>query len=98
MLRITQKGTVTLTTVDLDGKLVGPWVDEVRSIVAALRAAGAVRLNLERLSFADVAGLELLFAMRRDGVQLICGSPLIEGLLASHPQHAELADPQVVRP
>ena len=30
MLRITHSGTMTVATIDLDGKLVGPWVDELR--------------------------------------------------------------------
>jgi anti-anti-sigma regulatory factor len=98
MLRITHGGSVSPATVDLDGRLVGPWVDEVRSIVAALRASGAVRLNLEHLSFADAHGLELLHTMRRDGVHLIGCSPLIEGLLAARPRSDAVADPQTVRP
>jgi anti-anti-sigma regulatory factor len=85
MLRITHHGSDVPATVGLDGRLVGPWVDEVRSVVTALRSQGQVRLNLQNLSFADVSGLELLSAMRRDGVPLIGGSPLIEGLLASRP-------------
>ncbi len=88
MLRITHTGSVTLATVSLDGKLLGPWVDELRLVVAALRAKGAVRLNLEHLSFADAAGIELLRAARRDGVQLVGVSPLIEGLLAAREETA----------
>jgi hypothetical protein len=64
--------------------LLGPWVDEVRLVVAALRTTDAVCLNLEHLSFADSDGIELLRAFRRNGIQLVHGSPLIEGLLVSH--------------
>ncbi len=83
MLRITHTGSVTLATIALDGKLLGPWVDELGSMMATLGATDAVRLNLEHLSFADAAGIEMLRKVRRDGVQLIGASPLIEGLLAA---------------
>jgi ABC-type transporter Mla MlaB component len=72
-----------LTTVVLDGKLSGPWVDEARAVVTTLRARDAVCLNLENLSFADGAGIDLLCRFRREGVQLIAASPLIEGLIAA---------------
>jgi len=92
VLRITHTGSVALANIDLDGKLLGPWVDELRSVVAAIRAKEAVRLNLEHLSFADAAGIDLLHAMRRDGVQLVGASPLITGLLAARHEHAPTSD------
>ena len=52
-------------------------------MMALLGAKDAVRLNLEHLSFADAAGIEMLREVRSDGVQLIGASPLIEGLLAT---------------
>jgi anti-anti-sigma regulatory factor len=90
VLRLIQSKTVTLATVDLDGKLVGPWVDEVRAAIAALRRDQAVCLNLEHLSFADAAGFRLLCEMRRDGVQLVGATPLIDALLAHHRDRAAL--------
>jgi len=83
---------MTLAIVSLDGKLLGPWVDEARSVIAALPANEAVRLNLANLSFADAAGIELLRAARRDGIQFVGASPLIEGLLAAHDQSAATSD------
>jgi anti-anti-sigma regulatory factor len=88
VLRLIHSKSVTLATVDLDGKLVGPWVDEVRTTVAKLRRDQAVCLNLEHLSFADAAGFRLLCEMRRDGVQLVGVSPLIDGLLEHHSDRA----------
>ncbi len=84
-----------LTTIDLDGKLLGPWIDELRSVVAAARVKDAVCLNLAHLSFADAAGIDLLRAFRRDGIQLVGASPLIDGLLASR---EEMATSNVARP
>ncbi len=91
VLRITHRGSVTLATIDLEGKLVGPWIDELRSVVAAVRVKDAVCLNLQHLSFADAAGLDLLRAFRRDGIHLVGASPLIEGLLASREGAATLS-------
>jgi anti-anti-sigma regulatory factor len=88
MLRINQSKTLTLATVDVDGKLVGPWVDEVRTTITALLRDQAVCLNLQHLSFADAAGLSLLCTLRNDGILLIGASPLIDGLLKSCGDHA----------
>lgn len=71
-------------TVDLDGKLVGPWVEEVRSTVAVLRTEQGVCLNLRNLSYADAAGIGLLCTLRNDGIEFIGVSPLIAGLLEMH--------------
>ena len=92
MLRITHTGSVTLATIALDGKLLGPWVDELGSMMAMLGAKDAVRLNLEHLTFADAAGIEMLRKVRSDGVQLIGASPLIEGLLATPRAAAAMGD------
>ena len=88
MLRITKRASVPLTTIDLDGKLLGPWIDELRSVVATARVTDTVCLNLAHLSFADAAGIDLLRAFRRDGIQLVGASPLIDGLLASREEMA----------
>ncbi len=97
MLRITQSKSVMLAIVDLDGKLVGPWVDEVRTIVAALRTDKAVCLNLQHLSFADAQGLSLLYALRLDGVRLVSASPLIDGMLELHRNQTTQALPACER-
>jgi anti-anti-sigma regulatory factor len=88
MLRINQSRTSTLATVDVDGKLVGPWVDELGTTVTALQREQPVCVNLQHLSFADAAGLSLLCTLRNDGVLLIGASPLIDGLLKSRGDHA----------
>ncbi len=83
MLRITHSGYLTVATIDLDGKLVGPWVDELRRTIESLRGDDAIQLNLAKLTFADAAGLGLLNALRDDGVELVGSLPLIAGLLDS---------------
>ncbi len=83
MLRISQSKSITLAILHLDGKLVGPWVDEVRATVARVQAREAVRLNLQGLNFADQNGIALLQELRRSGVELSGCSALIAELLAA---------------
>jgi ABC-type transporter Mla MlaB component len=90
VLRLIHSKSTTMTTVDLDGKLIGPWVEEVRTTVGALSGGQTVCLNLEHLSFADAAGVSLLYGLRRDGIQLVGASPLIDGLLQLHGQQAPM--------
>ena len=82
MVRITHSGYTRVRTLDLDGKLVGPWVDELRRIVGAPNSGDTLCLNLQQLTFADADGLALLRELRHDGVQLAGALPLIESLLA----------------
>jgi hypothetical protein len=80
---------MTLTTIGLEGKLLGAWVDETRQILAAARVAQQFCLNLKGLTFADSRGIELLRSLRRDGIPLLGCSPLIEGLLAANEVSAD---------
>ena len=84
MLLITQPVQMTLVSIGLEGKLIGAWVGETRQIVATASASNRVCLNLQRLTFADSRGIELLRTLRREGIPLLGCSPLIEGLLAAN--------------
>ena len=84
MLLITRPVPVHLVSIGLEGKLLGAWVEEARQIIAAARASDRVCLNLQGLTFADSRGIELLRALRREGIPFLGCSPLIEGLLASN--------------
>lgn len=75
---------MSLATLDVDGRLVGPWVAEMQGAIAELRKDQAVCLNLNHLTFADAAGLSLLRNLQREGILLVGASPLIEGLLKLH--------------
>ena len=84
MLRITQSPAVQITTLNLQGKLLAPWLDEVRAALDAARACGRVCVDLAELQFADHAGIAFLRGLRDEGVELVRGSALIEGLLATN--------------
>ena len=81
MLRITRSVSTDAVVVHLQGKLLSAWVGEVLTALAAARADGAVRVNLTELSFADAAGIDLLRALRTDGVEFMGASAFITGLM-----------------
>lgn len=88
MLRILNSVSPATTTLHLQGKLLQPWVAEVRASVSGAASQGAVRLDLSELQFADESGLSLLRSLQRDGAELIEVPALIAALLQradSHP-------------
>ena len=83
MLRITQtqgaSGKVNLT---LEGRLVGPWVAELKSAVtAAGLSASSVNLELSGVRFVDAEGLALILGLQDQGVRLRDASPFVRELL-----------------
>ncbi|HZT00043.1 MAG TPA: hypothetical protein VFA40_24855 [Terriglobales bacterium] len=62
------------TSFQLEGKLVGPWVDELRRLSdAALARSEAVSLDLEKVWFVDSQGIALLRDLAKQKVaQLNC--------------------------
>jgi|SRR5687767_8886026 len=79
MLRITIQSEVSTMRFILEGRLAGPWVDEVRSCWAAAESLGTRRLimvDLSEVGFIDQAGKELLAWMHQRGTQFVA-----EGLM-----------------
>lgn len=67
MLRITRSekdGTIWLR---LEGKLLGPWVDEFRATVARETAQRGINLDLNEVTFVDAEGLRLLRELTQHG-------------------------------
>lgn len=62
------------TSFQLEGKLVGPWVEELRRLSeGALARSEAVSLDLERVWFVDSQGIALLRDLAKQKVaQLNC--------------------------
>ena len=62
------------TSFHLEGKLVGPWVEELRRLSdAALARSEAVSLDLEKVWFVDSQGIALLRDLAKQKVaQLNC--------------------------
>lgn len=85
MLKITQellKDDGTL--VALEGKLLGPWVEEVRTLF--LPGSGS-RLDLSAVTFVDAAGSDLLRQLLREGVVIESCSAFVAALLGLNDGH-----------
>jgi ABC-type transporter Mla MlaB component len=78
----TEKQSLTLR---LEGRVVGPWVDELRQVCEPLLADETkLTLDLAEVSFADESGVALLAGLKRRDVELARPSPFIaEQLKAS---------------
>jgi len=72
-------------TLRLEGRVVGPWVDELRQICEPLLADEIkLTLDLAEVSFADENGVTLLSGLGQRGAKLSKSSPfLAEQLKAS---------------
>lgn len=83
MLRILSLPTDASTLVlRLEGKLLAPWIDELARALADAQSSGAhVALDLERLDFADPAGVEWLRRRLRDGLTVTASSRYLATLL-----------------
>ncbi|MFO1503483.1 MAG: hypothetical protein U1F39_06670 [Steroidobacteraceae bacterium] len=81
MLRIHQRLEPDSTTLLLEGKLLAPWVGEVRLAAASALARGHLKLDLSDLAFADAEGVALLQSLQQGGVEYIHVSEFIGGLL-----------------
>jgi hypothetical protein len=74
MLRITTYDELTATKFVIEGKLVGPWVMELRKCWQAAASAlpcKSIFLDLTEVTFIDAEGRELLAAMRENGARLV---------------------------
>jgi hypothetical protein len=95
MLRLTRiAGTHPTQIIKLEGKLLRPWVDEVRQACAfGTDASGWISLDLSTLTFVDAAGEELLRELIGQGIEVIACSNYVAELLRSN-VGARLVDPE----
>ncbi|MGH7387950.1 MAG: STAS domain-containing protein [Candidatus Rokuibacteriota bacterium] len=84
MLRIRERESAA-HTMHVEGRLVGPWVKELRRSCEAAAAAGRqVAIDLADVDFADLDGLALLLELRDEGFDLVnCSAFLREQLRAA---------------
>ena len=80
MLKISQTGTPNQSvTLKLEGRVVGPWVNELKRICEPLLAEErALGLDLAEVSFADPEGVATLNSFKSRGVRLNNCSPFVE--------------------
>jgi hypothetical protein len=82
LLRIDVKETEGVATIALSGKLLAPWVPEVRRAFARESPGARPRLDLSELRYADATGVELLRGLQGDGIEIIGSNPYSRALLA----------------
>jgi hypothetical protein len=95
MLRITRiTGTHPNPTLKLEGKLLRPWVDEVRkACIADTDPSGRPSLDLSALTFVDAAGAALLWELIGKGIEVVACSTCIAELLRACDE-VKLVEPQ----
>ena len=80
MLRITVvESSKIAVTLRVEGRITGPWVEELRTACSVHTFPGEVQLSLELgdISFADAAGIALLKELRNRGVGLVGTTPFL---------------------
>ncbi len=83
MLKITTHSEGTLNILELEGRLVGPWIEELEKCWR--QAAGAdheIRVVLKQVTYIDDAGRALLTAMHRAGVKLEANGCMTNAVIA----------------
>ena len=86
MLKISEPVTNHAVTLKLEGRLIGPWVAELKNACEQhLAAKQSLNLDFADVTFADRTGLALLLRLRAQGVTLVNCSPFLEEELRTAP-------------
>jgi hypothetical protein len=76
----------SIPTLKLEGKLVGPWVDELSRACEGLQTLpSGLCLNLAAVTFIDLAGLNLLGDLIRRGATISECTGFVDELLSRDP-------------
>ncbi len=82
MLRITAINTSDKILLRLEGRLVGPWVEELRKTVWQTNAwRGTLEIDVTDLTFADEEGEQTLLWLGRMGARFRGNNLLLQHLL-----------------
>jgi hypothetical protein len=75
-------GSDALPLLKLEGKLLEPWVEELRRACAGARAvSGSLSLDLASVSFVDAAGARALRELLEQGITIVACSNFVAELL-----------------
>ena len=84
MLRMTRILVDGMVTLQLEGKLLAPWIDELTQMVDD-PTQGLIRtLDLAHVDYIDTAGARLLSRLHRNGLRLEGCSPFVASLIDLH--------------
>ncbi len=85
MLRITTHDNPECLTFQLEGKLAGPWVQELEDCwqkTLAGHRRPVVRVDLRGVTFLDAAGKEFLAALYARGAELVAAGCAMKAVVA----------------
>jgi len=85
MLRVTTHDKSDSLTLQVEGKLAGPWVGVLRECwqkESALAYVRRIYVDLRAVTFVDAAGRALLAEMSQQNAQLIAGDCQMKAILA----------------
>jgi hypothetical protein len=72
MLKITTQASPAETVFEVEGKLVGPWIEELENCWRKARSSDRpVKVMLCAVTFIDDKGRDLLVEMYRQGAELV---------------------------
>jgi hypothetical protein len=89
MLKITPQRTEDSTRLMLEGRLAGPWVDELERVWQDSRKSitGSLVVDLTGVTFIEQEGKSLLSRMWRDGAELLavgcCSRSILEDIMSA---------------
>jgi hypothetical protein len=90
MLKVTTTTDGVKTTLQLEGRLAGPWVGELERCWREIAADQAVTVSLQAVTFIDDNGKVLLTAMYRSGAELLgkgcMTKAIVEQIRERHPR------------
>ena len=84
-MRITIQQQSGLLILQVEGKLIGPWVAELENCwrqALSSRPFATVRVDVSEVTHVDAAGKQLLAAMHGQGVELIAACCLMKAVVA----------------
>lgn len=91
MLKITARNEATRTVFELEGKIAGPWVEELRRCWQQSGAGnGRAKIVLKAVLFIDRAGKELMVEMHRQGAELVAEGCMTKAIVEEIKQRANL--------
>jgi outer membrane protein len=83
MLKITQRVESNLTILEVEGKLTGPWVEELYSCCRERLARGAkLCIDLQNVSFIDAQGKATLSKLHQEGATIVGRGCLTRAIIA----------------
>ena len=81
MLRITIQKDSGPAALKLEGKLAGPWMEELKNVWRFGIATEAILFDLFDVSFVDASGKDLFAQMWQGGPEFVADSPLMNQVI-----------------